>query len=64
MAACCTECRGKGYTVEPTERGTTLTSRCYRCQGTGGWDEIDTEHGSPLAKALTEAASRRREGLF
>lgn len=63
MAACCTHCAGKGFTETRTERGTTCIDRCQICAGTGGWNEIDTDHGSPLAKAMNAAAARRRAGL-
>lgn len=62
MSACCTTCNGKGYTLEPTERGTTLQDRCYSCGGSGGWDEIDGNVTGHWGQHLVDAAQRRRAG--
>lgn len=60
MAACCTSCAGKGYTVEATERGTTMFEGCAACQGTGGWNEIASTVTGGWAQHFFDAAERRR----
>lgn len=62
MAACCTTCKGKGYTAEPTDRGTTLIERCRDCDGSGGSDEIDGNITGFWGQHLIDAAARRRAG--
>lgn len=61
MAASCHICRGTGIEKE-VQNGVTVSSTCFACAGSGGWNEIDTNFGSPLAKAMVEAAARRRAG--
>ena len=58
MACCCHICHGRGVTREDTDRGTVLTSTCYRCGGSGGWDEVSP---NPAAQSLINAAARRHE---
>lgn len=58
MAASCQYCRGTGIENEVRD-GVTVSSLCFFCGGSGGWNEIDTNHGSPLAKALMDAAAKR-----
>lgn len=60
MACCCTTCAGQGVTRTPTERGTTLTELCYACGGTGGWDEVEVEAGSSLAKAFMDSVKEAK----
>lgn len=62
MAASCHVCRGTGIEKDVRD-GVTVSSLCRSCGGSGGWNEVDTDHGSPLAKAMIEAAARRRAGL-
>lgn len=62
MSACCNTCDGKGYTREKTERGTEMIERCYSCNGSGGWNEIDGNATGVWGRHLTEAADRRRAG--
>jgi len=62
MAACCTTCYGKGFTREPTDHGTHVTERCYSCNGSGGWNEIDGNVTGGWGQHLVRAADRRRAG--
>lgn len=61
MAACCTTCSGKGYTLEATDRGTNLIDRCHSCGGSGGWNEIDGNVTGGWGAHFVAAAERRRE---
>jgi hypothetical protein len=61
MACVCTICHGNGYTTEKTERGTTLTDRCWSCGGSGGWDEVDGRPKGYYGKPLVDSAERRKE---
>jgi len=60
MPCVCTICNGKGYTIEQTERGTTLTDRCWSCGGDRGWDEGEAPPARFYGKPLVDAAERRR----
>jgi len=60
MSCHCTECGGTGVIRERTERDTYMASCCWRCHGSGGWDEIDVKAGSPLAAAFIETRENDR----
>jgi len=62
MACVCSTCGGKGYYREIIGGGTkTLTSACYACNGTGGWDEGESKP-TAWSQALIDAAERRKSG--
>lgn len=63
MACHCTHCAGTGIIREATDRGTICHELCRYCGGSGGWDEIETTSGSPLARALMKSAADRQERM-